>query len=175
MLSLFLMPVSFKDTQGTFVNFNCKIAQVVLGLVTWRLGCLVFTWRCGVFHLLLWCAVEINLQFDFLSFPVPTPLLFLFVFYLLHPPLPITSLQETYEAKRNEFLGELQKKEEDMRQMFVMRVKEKEAELKEAEKDVRESWHQESCNARVWDWQWGDPCEGGTPMIFKYDFHLDFI
>ncbi|KAG8134307.1 hypothetical protein E2320_007429 [Naja naja] len=45
------------------------------------------------------------------------------------------SLQETYEAKRNEFLGELQKKEEEMRQMFVMRVKEKEAELKEAEKD----------------------------------------
>lgn len=47
-----------------------------------------------------------------------------------------TSLQETYEAKRNEFLGELQKKEEEMRQMFVMRVKEKEGELKEAEKDV---------------------------------------
>lgn len=46
------------------------------------------------------------------------------------------SLQETYEAKRNEFLGELQKKEEEMRQMFVMRVKEKETELKEAEKEV---------------------------------------
>jgi hypothetical protein len=45
-------------------------------------------------------------------------------------------LQETYEAKRNEFLGELQKKEEEMRQMFVQRVKEKEAELKEAEKEV---------------------------------------
>lgn len=49
----------------------------------------------------------------------------------------LNSLQETYEAKRNEFLGELQKKEEEMRQMFVMRVKEKEAELKEAEKEVR--------------------------------------
>lgn len=49
---------------------------------------------------------------------------------------PIFSLQETYEAKRNEFLGELQKKEEEMRQMFVQRVKEKEAELKEAEKEV---------------------------------------
>ena len=48
----------------------------------------------------------------------------------------LSSLQETYEAKRNEFLGELQKKEEEMRQMFVMRVKEKEAELKEAEKEV---------------------------------------
>lgn len=33
-------------------------------------------------------------------------------------------------------MGELQKKEEEMRQMFVMRVKEKEAELKEAEKEV---------------------------------------
>uniref|UniRef100_A0A8C0VKZ0 Septin 11 n=1 Tax=Cyanistes caeruleus TaxID=156563 RepID=A0A8C0VKZ0_CYACU len=50
------------------------------------------------------------------------------------------SLQETYEAKRNEFLGELQKKEDEMRQMFVMRVKEKEAELKEAEKDLHEKF-----------------------------------
>lgn len=33
-------------------------------------------------------------------------------------------------------MGELQKKEEEMRQMFVQRVKEKEAELKEAEKEV---------------------------------------
>ena len=41
------------------------------------------------------------------------------------------SLQETYEAKRNEFLGELPKKEEEMRQMFVMRVTEKEAECKQ--------------------------------------------
>lgn len=52
------------------------------------------------------------------------------------PPVLPLSLQETYEAKRNEFLGELQKKEEEMRQMFVQRVKEKEAELKEAEKEV---------------------------------------
>lgn len=56
---------------------------------------------------------------------------FCFFFFLC-----FCSLQETYEAKRNEFLGELQKKEDEMRQMFVMRVKEKEAELKEAEKDV---------------------------------------
>ncbi len=48
----------------------------------------------------------------------------------------VFSLQETYEAKRNEFMGELQKKEEEMRQMFVQRVKEKEGELKEAEKEV---------------------------------------
>lgn len=53
----------------------------------------------------------------------------LFIYFLF-------SLQETYEAKRNEFMGELQKKEEEMRQMFVQRVKEKEAELKEAEKEV---------------------------------------
>jgi len=33
----------------------------------------------------------------------------------------------------------MQKKEEDMRQMFVVRVKEKEAELKEAEKEVSAS------------------------------------
>ena len=52
------------------------------------------------------------------------------------PSSPFCSLQETYEAKRNEFMGELQKKEEEMRQMFVQRVKEKESELKEAEKEV---------------------------------------
>uniref|UniRef100_A0A667YYL8 Septin n=1 Tax=Myripristis murdjan TaxID=586833 RepID=A0A667YYL8_9TELE len=50
------------------------------------------------------------------------------------------SLQETYEAKRNEFMSELQKKEEEMRQMFVQRVKEKEAELKEAEKELHEKF-----------------------------------
>lgn len=43
------------------------------------------------------------------------------------------SLQETYEHKRQEHLAELQSKEEQMRQMFVVRVKEKEAELKEVE------------------------------------------
>ncbi|XP_042190106.1 septin 10 [Callorhinchus milii] len=48
------------------------------------------------------------------------------------------SLQETYEAKRNEFLTELQRKEEEMRQMFVMRVKEKESQLKEAEKELQD-------------------------------------
>ncbi|KAK4832010.1 hypothetical protein QYF61_020448 [Mycteria americana] len=43
------------------------------------------------------------------------------------------SLQEAYEAKRHEFYLELQRKEEEMRQQFVQRVKEKEAILKEAE------------------------------------------
>ena len=47
------------------------------------------------------------------------------------------SLQQTYEMKRQEFLAELQRREEEMKQTFVQRVKEKEAELKEAEKEVR--------------------------------------
>ncbi len=51
----------------------------------------------------------------------------------------IQSLQETYEQKRSEHLAELQKKEEEMRQMFVVRVKEKETELKDAEKEVSKS------------------------------------
>ncbi|KAK1339592.1 hypothetical protein QTO34_018145 [Cnephaeus nilssonii] len=45
-------------------------------------------------------------------------------------------LQETYEAKRHEFYGERQRKEEEMKQMFVQRVKEKEAILKEAEREA---------------------------------------
>lgn len=48
----------------------------------------------------------------------------------------VDSLQQTYEAKRQEFLGELQRREEEMRQTFVQRVKEKEAELKDAEREV---------------------------------------
>ncbi|KAM5320728.1 septin-10 isoform 2-T2 [Glossophaga mutica] len=47
------------------------------------------------------------------------------------------SLQETYEAKRHEFYGELHRKEEEMKQMFVQRVKEKEAILKEAEREAK--------------------------------------
>nr|XP_039315791.1 septin-10 isoform X5 [Saimiri boliviensis boliviensis] len=47
------------------------------------------------------------------------------------------SLQETYEAKRHEFHGERQRKEEEMKQMFVQRVKEKEAILKEAERELQ--------------------------------------
>ncbi|KAI0226814.1 Septin-11 [Lamellibrachia satsuma] len=46
------------------------------------------------------------------------------------------SMQEMYELKRHEHVAELQKKEEETRQMFVVRVKEKEAELKDAEKDL---------------------------------------
>ncbi|NP_001077035.1 septin-8-B [Danio rerio] len=48
------------------------------------------------------------------------------------------SLQETYVAKRREFIVELQMKEEQMRQMFVNKVKETEAELKEKERELHE-------------------------------------
>ena len=44
--------------------------------------------------------------------------------------------QQTYEQKRQLLRQELQQKEDDMRQQFVIRVKEKETELKEAEKEV---------------------------------------
>ncbi|NXT79364.1 SEP10 protein, partial [Zapornia atra] len=47
------------------------------------------------------------------------------------------SLQEAYEAKRQEFYLEMQRKEEEMRQQFMQRVKEKEAILKEAEQQVQ--------------------------------------
>ena len=49
------------------------------------------------------------------------------------------SFQQTYEQKRQLLRMELQQKEDDMRQQFVIRVKEKETELKEAEKEVRTS------------------------------------
>ena len=49
----------------------------------------------------------------------------------------MVSLQEVYELKRNEHLNELQRKEDEMRQMFVLRVKDKEGELKKSEKEVR--------------------------------------
>lgn len=50
------------------------------------------------------------------------------------------SFQQTFEAKRTHHLQELQHKEDEMRQMFVVRVKEKEAELKEAEKEVQQQY-----------------------------------
>lgn len=46
------------------------------------------------------------------------------------------SFQQTFEAKRSNHLAELQGKEDEMRQMFVLRVKEKESELKENEKEL---------------------------------------
>ena len=43
---------------------------------------------------------------------------------------------EQYNSRRELHLSCLQQKEEEMRQKFVIRVKEKEAELKESEKEV---------------------------------------
>ncbi|XP_054887663.1 septin 10 [Poeciliopsis prolifica] len=58
------------------------------------------------------------------------------------PECKPVSLQQTYEAKRQEFLAELQKREDEMRQVFVQRVKEKEAELKEAERELQGRFEQ---------------------------------
>ncbi|CRK98838.1 CLUMA_CG012115, isoform A [Clunio marinus] len=46
------------------------------------------------------------------------------------------SFQQTFEAKRTNHVAELQAKEDEVRQMFVVRVKEKESELKESEKEL---------------------------------------
>uniref|UniRef100_A0A8C8AEG3 Septin n=1 Tax=Otus sunia TaxID=257818 RepID=A0A8C8AEG3_9STRI len=53
------------------------------------------------------------------------------------PENKLVSLQEAYEAKRHEFYLEMRRKEEEMRQRFVQRVKEKEAILKEAEQQIQ--------------------------------------
>jgi len=50
------------------------------------------------------------------------------------------SLREIYESKRNEHLNELQRKEDEMRQMFVLRVKDKEGELKKSEKELHDKF-----------------------------------
>jgi septin 6/8/11 len=46
------------------------------------------------------------------------------------------SFAEQYTLRRESHLTSLQQKEEEMRQKFVIRVKEKESELKEAEREV---------------------------------------
>lgn len=46
------------------------------------------------------------------------------------------SLQETYELRRQEYMKNIQGREEQMRQSFVNKVKEKEAELKQAEQEL---------------------------------------
>lgn len=48
------------------------------------------------------------------------------------------SLQETYAVKRQEHMSQLQKKEDEMRQMFVVKVKEKEGQLKTMEKELHD-------------------------------------
>lgn len=47
------------------------------------------------------------------------------------------SITETYEAKLTELKAEIQKKEDEIREGFVTKVKAKEAELKEADREVR--------------------------------------
>jgi len=47
-----------------------------------------------------------------------------------------SSFAETYTLRRDSILKSLQSREEEMRQKFVIRVKEKEAELKEAEREL---------------------------------------
>ncbi|KAH8372972.1 hypothetical protein KR009_009166 [Drosophila setifemur] len=46
------------------------------------------------------------------------------------------SFQQTFESKRSDHLACLQAKEEEVRQMFVQRVKQKENELKDSEKEL---------------------------------------
>ncbi|EDW74752.1 uncharacterized protein Dwil_GK15728 [Drosophila willistoni] len=46
------------------------------------------------------------------------------------------SFQKTFETKRSKHLASLQAKEEEMRQMFIQRVKQKENELKDSEKEL---------------------------------------
>ena len=47
------------------------------------------------------------------------------------------SFAEQYSQRRESHLTSLQQKEEEMRQKFVIRVKEKESELKDAEREVK--------------------------------------
>ena len=50
----------------------------------------------------------------------------------------VSRLSELIEKRRQQHLQQMQAREDDMRQMFVNKVKDKEAELKQAETDV--SW-----------------------------------
>ncbi|XP_071951827.1 septin-11-like isoform X2 [Antedon mediterranea] len=50
------------------------------------------------------------------------------------------SLQETYEAKRVQHMHELQTREDEMRHVFVQKVKEKEAQLKQQEKELHDQY-----------------------------------
>ncbi|XP_053411155.1 septin-14 [Nycticebus coucang] len=50
------------------------------------------------------------------------------------------SFQEIYEAKRQEFLDQCQKEEEELKQRFMQLVKEKETTFKEAEKELQDKF-----------------------------------
>nr|BAB24381.1 unnamed protein product [Mus musculus] len=50
------------------------------------------------------------------------------------------SFQEMYEAKRREFHNQCQKEEEELKQTFMQRVKEKELTFKDAEKELQDKF-----------------------------------
>ncbi|XP_008591800.1 PREDICTED: septin-14-like [Galeopterus variegatus] len=50
------------------------------------------------------------------------------------------SFQEIYEAKRQEFYDQCQREEEELKQRFMQRVKEKETTFKEAEKELQDKF-----------------------------------
>uniref|UniRef100_A0A2K6S3Y0 Septin n=1 Tax=Saimiri boliviensis boliviensis TaxID=39432 RepID=A0A2K6S3Y0_SAIBB len=50
------------------------------------------------------------------------------------------SFQEIFEAKRQEFYDQCQREEEELKQKFMQRVKEKEATFKEAEKELQDKF-----------------------------------
>ncbi|XP_009451381.4 septin-14 [Pan troglodytes] len=50
------------------------------------------------------------------------------------------SFQEIFEAKRQEFYDQCQREEEELKQRFMQRVKEKEATFKEAEKELQDKF-----------------------------------
>lgn len=49
-------------------------------------------------------------------------------------------LSRIYEKKRDENLQEMERQTDEMRQMFVQRVKEKESELKDAERELHDKF-----------------------------------
>ena len=51
----------------------------------------------------------------------------------------LISLQDTYEQRRKDYMGELQKREDEMRSSFIRKVNSKETELKQEEQEVRGS------------------------------------
>ena len=60
------------------------------------------------------------------------------------------SFAEQYASRRETHLSSLQQKEEEMRQKFVIRVKEKESELKEAEREVCTVWNLNTMLNPMW-------------------------
>ncbi|MPC85085.1 Septin-2 [Portunus trituberculatus] len=61
------------------------------------------------------------------------------------------SFQQTFEQKKVEHREELQRKEDEMKQTFVLRVKEKEVELKEVEKELLnkyDAWKRENTDEK---------------------------